>query len=704
MKILFRSLLLFILTLNAYATTYEIKNLDKQNNQSEKILGNYLKQTELKIEGLENINFILGKKENIFSVDKPLYDEINKFKNDAFIIKLIENNIYIIGNNQRSLLYGIYTFLERNLEYKFLTKNFEIIPQNSFVQKDNINFESVARFEYREIFIHELEDNDFALKLGLNGAFGHKVEKADDNFITIYNNFTPYELIPSKYEKLYPEFFCGGQLDFALEEVQELANKSFQEKIKELKKHSKEKEIFYLSHEDRMSFCQSSDSLKLIDKYNSTSAPFLDYVNYIAKMNPEKNIFMEAYQWSRKAPLNFSHLEKNLSIVFSDIEADFSNPLDSPVNKEIYSDLLSWNKYKRDIYVWHYITNFSGYFQPFPNINTTIKDIKTFANNNQIKGVFLQGAYETSFSELANLRAWVFSKLLWDPSLDENRLIKEFSYYYYGDAYKDILDYFKLLDESVKQTNSKLLVKTSVNSKYLDDSFIIKAKNILDNALKKVSKNSIYSEHINELYVSIDYIQLLRGSISNEDKARFKNFLSKNDIKYYAENASINSLLAYFDMKRVNPSIPKTISNKATQWLDFQEYELKLCCSEIVEDKKASSLSAARMTGDKSDWGIQLDLSSIPKGKWKIYANVRIKKNDKLSVLDYVNPAIYFGIYDKGIRNFSLINTLKDEEYHELEISSINIEDTEIGQIWIRPPASDKIEYIYVDRIFAIKE
>jgi hypothetical protein len=704
MKILFRSLLLFILTLNAYATTYEIKNLDKQNNQSEKILGNYLKQTELKIEGLENINFILGKKENIFSVDKPLYDEINKFKNDAFIIKLIENNIYIIGNNQRSLLYGIYTFLERNLEYKFLTKNFEIIPQNSFVQKDNINFESVARFEYREIFIHELEDNDFALKLGLNGAFGHKVEKADDNFITIYNNFTPYELIPSKYEKLYPEFFCGGQLDFALEEVQELANKSFQEKIKELKKHSKEKEIFYLSHEDRMSFCQSSDSLKLIDKYNSTSAPFLDYVNYIAKMNPEKNIFMEAYQWSRKAPLNFSHLEKNLSIVFSDIEADFSNPLDSPVNKEIYSDLLSWNKYKRDIYVWHYITNFSGYFQPFPNINTTIKDIKTFANNNQIKGVFLQGAYETSFSELANLRAWVFSKLLWDPSLDENRLIKEFSYYYYGDAYKDILDYFKLLDESVKQTNSKLLVKTSVNSKYLDDSFIIKAKNILDNALKKVSKNSIYSEHINELYVSIDYIQLLRGSISNEDKARFKNFLSKNDIKYYAENASINSLLAYFDMKRVNPSIPKTISNKATQWLDFQEYELKLCCSEIVEDKKASSLSAARMTGDKSDWGIQLDLSSIPKGKWKIYANVRIKKNDKLSVLDYVNPALYFGIYDKGIRNFSLINTLKDEEYHELEISSINIEDNEIGQIWIRPPASDKIEYIYVDRIFAIKE
>lgn len=704
MKTFFYFLILFILAMNSNATSYEVKNLVKQNDQAKKILENYLKQSNLNIEGFDNINFILGIKENILSINKALFDEINKFENDAFVIKLLDDNIYIIGKNQRSLLYGIYTFLERNLEFKFLTKSFEVIPESSFIKRNNINFESEARFKYREIFIHELEDNDFALKLGLNGAFGHKSEKSDENFINIYNNYTPYELIPSKYEQLYPEFFCGGQLDFALDEVQELANNNFQEKIKDLKKQNINKDIFYISHEDRLSFCQSSNSLRLIDKYNSTSAPFLDYTNYIAKKNPEKNIFMEAYQWSRKAPSNFPNLEKNLNIVFSDIEADFSNPLDSIINKEIYNDLFSWNKYKKDIYIWHYITNFGGYFQPFPNINTTAQDIKDFAKNTQVKGIFLQGAYETSFSELSNLRAWVFSKLLWNPSLDENRLIKEFSYYYYGDAYKDILEYFKLLDDSVKKTNSKLLVKTTVNSKYLDSNFIIKAKNILDNALKRVSKNSIYYEHINELYISLDYVQLLKGTISNEDKNRFKNFLIKNNIKYYAENASINSLLAYIDMKRVDPLVPKIILNERTQWLDYQEYELKLCCSEIVEDKKASSRSAVRMTGDKSDWGIQLDLSSIPKGKWKIYANVRIKKSTSLSAIDYVNPAIYYGIYDKGIKNFSLINTLKDEEYHEVEIGNISIENNEIGQIWIRPAASDKVEYIYVDRIFLVKE
>ena len=444
--------------------------------------------------------------------------------------------------------------------------------------------------------------------------------------------------------------------------------------------------------------------MQLINKYNSTTAPFLDYANYIAKMNPEKNIFAEAYQWSRKAPNNFINMQPNLNIIFSDIEADFSKPIDSLINKDIYTDLQSWNKYKKDIIIWHYITNFNGYLQPFPNVNTTTKDIKTFANNTQVKGVFLQGAYETSFSELSNLRAWVFSKLLWNPTLDEKRLIKEFSYYYYKDSYNDILEYFELLENSVLETNSKLLVKTSVNSSYLNEDFIKKSKIILNRALSKVSKNSIYYKHILELYASIDYVQLLNGTISNEDKKRFKDFLLKNDIKYYAESASIDSLMAYFDMKRVNPKTPKAVTNNTIEWLDFQEYELKLCCSQIVEDKKASSLSAARMTGDKSDWGFQLDLSSIPKGKWKIFASVRIEKNDKLSLIDYVNPAFYYGVYDKGIKNLALINTVKDEEYHEINIANLDIEDNEIGQVWIRPAASDNVKYLYIDRIFVIKE
>lgn len=699
MKILFS--LIFLFNIISFATTFDIHSLNS-DNRAKNVLEKYLKKSQIEVKNSDHLNFYIGTKEDIKKSHKKIFENLNNFKNDGYIIQLKEDSIFIIGTNKRSSIYGIYSFLERNLKYKFLSKNFEVIPSNVKLKKNNIDFQSESRFKYREIFIKELEDNNFAMKLSLNGSLGHKAKKNSDFFINTYNYFTPFQLIKEKYRELYPEFFCSGQLDFALSDVKKYANINFQKKIKSLR--DSDEDSYYIAHEDIQSFCNSSNSRKLIKKYGSKSAAFLEYVNYIATQNPTKNIFFEAYQWSRKAPNNFPELSANLNIFFSDIEANFAKPLVEDENNKIYQDLLSWEKYDKDMYIWHYITNFNGYFQPYPNVTSTAKDIKNYSKLNMVKGIFLQGSYETNFSNLSNLRAWVFSKLLWNPELDEKRLIQEFSYYYYGKAYKTVLKYFTLLENEVKKTNSKLLVKTSINSRYLNKDFIKKAKNILDKALLQVPKNSVYYNHLIELYSSIDYVQLLRGTISLKDKKRFKKFLKDNKIQYHAEGNPISSLNPYFNIKREKPKIPLLVKYIKKEWLDFQEYELKLCCSNIVEDKKASSSSAVRMNGDKSDWGIQLDLNTLPKGKWKIYANVRIEKSDNIKIIDFIKPAIYYGIYDKRIKNLSLINTLKDENYHEVFIGKFNITENESGQVWIRPPNDTSVKYIFVDRIFIIKE
>ena len=697
---------LLILTNNIFASDFKIKVTEQTYIDSKNILLKYLNKIEFNIPTKKEVTFHLFTKKQIKDIKPTFYTKLNQFKNDSYLIKILDDDIYIIGSNHRSLNYAIYYFLENTLNCKFLSKSFEIIPSKIDVDIKKIDVIKEARFNYREIFIHELEDNTFATKLGLNGSFGHKAKNSNSTFINTYNNFTSYELIPLRYKDLYPEFFCEGQLDFASKDVKKYASSNFLKKVKQIKKKSDN--LFYIGHEDIPSYCNSKISKKLIDKYSSTTAPFLDYANYLAKdlgkVNKDAKVFMEAYQWSRRAPDNFPKLSPNLNIFFSDIEADFSKEINSDKNKEIYKDLLSWKKYKRDIYIWHYITNFNGYLQPFPNIKSTANDIKTFSKTNQIKGIFLQGAYETSHANLSNLRAWVFSKLLWDPFLKVDNLINEFVYYYYGKSHKEVSKYLNLLEASVKNTNSSLEVKTSINSDYLNKDFIREAKHILDEALKKVPKNSIYYKHIIELYSGIDYVQLLRGTINKEDKKRFKRFLKNSKMTYYAESNSIKSLEPYFNINRRKASIPKLIQNPNTKWLDFQEYQLKLCCSTIVEDKLASSRSAVRMDGNKSDWGVQLDLKNIPKGKWKIYANIRIEKAKKLNKLKYIKPAIYYGIYKKDIKNLSLINTLKDEKYHEVNIANLNIKKDDSGTIWIRPPESKDIKYIYVDRIFIIKD
>lgn len=702
--------LLIVLSTNVFATNYKINSFENiSNDKARNILDNYLKKIDFNIEDslskktISSIEFILSTKNNIKTSNINIYNEIDQFKNDAYFIKLEKNKIYIIGNNHRSLIYGVYAFLEEYLHCKFLSNKFEIIPSKTTIFTKDIYLKSESRFKYREIFIKELDDKEFALKQALNGNFGHRAKESNPLFLNMYNYFTPYELISKDKENIFPEYFCAGQLDFALKDLQENASSSFQEKIKNLDDNN----LFYLAHEDIEEYCTSIFSNELINKYNSKAAPFLEYTNKIAKdinlKYPKSKVYMEAYQWSRKAPENFPTLSENLGIFFSDIESDFSKPLNSIENMDILNDLKSWQKYSNEIFIWHYITNFNGYLQPFPNIKATALNIKIFDNIKNIEGVFLQGAYGTQYSELSNLRIWTLSKLLWNPNLDINLLIKEFSYYYYGDSYKYVLSYFELLEKSVDTSKSILKIKTSINSEYLNDEFIQKAKEILDLAVKNTNKNSIYYKHLIELYSGIDYIQFMKGTISEEEKKRFKSFIKENNILEFAEGLEINSISNYLNIEKQKPTLPNIIDEKTT-WIDFQEYTLKLCCSTLVQDKLASSHSAVRMDGNRSDWGIQLDLNTIPKGKWKVYANIRITKQNNLSAINYIKPAIYYGVQGKDIKNASLINTLKDEKYHEVEIATINIEDNEKGQIWIRPPNDESVEYIFVDRIFVIKE
>ena len=79
----------FIFVININATTYSIRDLNN-DSQSIGILSSYLKQTNLQIENLDKVNFILGTKENITSVNKDLFTQIEKYKNDSFIIRLID--------------------------------------------------------------------------------------------------------------------------------------------------------------------------------------------------------------------------------------------------------------------------------------------------------------------------------------------------------------------------------------------------------------------------------------------------------------------------------------------------------------------------------------------------------------------------------------------------------------------------------------
>ena len=161
-----------------------------------------------------------------------------------------------------------------------------------------------------------------------------------------------------------------------------------------------------------------------------------------------------AYQYTRKPP-RLVRPRPNVIVRLCSIECSFGRPLDDPRNKAFFDDLDGWSKIAGRLYIWDYTTDFSHYVQPHPNYGVLAPNIRLFVDRN-VKGVFEQGAYQSWGSEMAELRAWVLAKLLWNPGLDEDGLREEFLAGYYGPAARPKERYLESLETALAKSGDAL--------------------------------------------------------------------------------------------------------------------------------------------------------------------------------------------------------------------------------------------------------
>jgi hypothetical protein len=262
--------------------------------------------------------------------------------------------------------------------------------------------------------------------------------------------------------------------------------------IANLKKKIEEKPdaIYWsVSQNDNDQYCQCDNCKALNEKYGDVpSGSVIYFVNKVAKAIPDKIISTLAYWYTRKAPQNIT-IEPNVNIMLCNIESRRQAPV-YETDPAFSKDLKDWGALTNDILIWDYNIQFTNFFDPFPNLFTLKPNIK-FYTDNHVNALFMQANSEPA-AEMALLRGYMISKLMWKPDSDEKMIMDEFLNDYYGAAGQYIRKYIDTMHEALVKSGMKLNIfgdPVDAKDAYLSADMMTKYNQIFDDAEKAVSNN-----------------------------------------------------------------------------------------------------------------------------------------------------------------------------------------------------------------------
>ncbi len=388
---------------------------------------------------------------------------------DEIVVQTTGNDLIVTGGLPHGPLYAVNELLAR-LGVRWWTSRDTFVPEIKELQLPELSIRHIPSFRNRESFYDDVINHpEFASHLRCNGHFeqlGPELGGHDEiiGFCHTFETFLPRR----EYIAEHPEWFemfegvrdpnpdIYGQLCVTNPEVWEALTQVVLQKLRE----ASDPRVISVSQNDNYRYCQCPRCMEIIDAEGSPAGPLLLAVNHVAdavkKEFPGVKVETLAYQYTRKAPKTIRPHD-NVVIRLCSIECDFSKPLNSEANASFRDDVLEWAKIAPELAIWNYVTNFTNYLLPHPNLRYLADDIRFFQEH-RVVALFEQGDYQSGgiAGDFVAMRAWVLAQLMWDSSQDLNALIDEFLQGYYGAAAPHLRAYLDLLEDEVAKANIQL--------------------------------------------------------------------------------------------------------------------------------------------------------------------------------------------------------------------------------------------------------
>jgi hypothetical protein len=447
---------------------------------------------------------------------------------EEIVVRTSGDDLILAGGSPRGTLYAVYTFLEDVVGCRWWTRTASFMPSKRSLSLDRLDIRFKPPLEYREPFWFTAFEPVWAARNKANGISAGSDEMHGGHQIYVGFVHTFYSLIPpEKYFQDHPEWFSeikgtrtakDAQLCLTNEEMRRELVKNLRERLRANPKAT----IASVSQNDCFNNCTCPRCRAVDEEEGGPAGSLLRFVNAVAAdlkdEFPGVAIDTLAYQYTRKPPKLVRPLP-NVIVRLCSIECGFARPLDDPRNKAFLDDLDGWSKIAGRLYIWDYTTDFPHYIQPHPNYGVLAPNIRLFVARN-VKGVFEQGAFQSWGSEMAELRAWMLAKLLWNPALDAGRLRQEFIHGYYGPAAGPIEDYLALLEKSVLKAGDALGCYSPPTAKFLTLDTLTDAWRLLEKAERRTEGTIEYASRVRMAKMPAAYVLLTRWDAFKEEASK----------------------------------------------------------------------------------------------------------------------------------------------------------------------------------------
>jgi hypothetical protein len=498
---------------------------------------------------------------------------------EGYRIAMEGDDLVLSGGTGRGIVNAVYALLEEDIGCRFYTADSIKLPKVTTLSVQPVARSYVPKLKLRDPFYQVAFDSAWSLRNRTNAPhavvseeLGGRVDY-DGLFVHTHAKLLP----PDKYFAEHPDYFAlnssGKRYKQQLCPTHPEVAKIVAQAVLDTLEKNPHTEIVSVSKNDspgdQICYCDRCRKIRAAE--GSEIGCQLVLVNAVAeaveKQYPHVVIDTLAYLDTVQPP---KHMRPRANVAIrlcNDRVGAMTHPFTPAEKCEIAKTIDGWSKIHNRIYIWDYNSNFAHYLAPMPNVDVMADNIRFWVKNHA-EGVMLEGG-NSGPAEGDEMKSWVTSKLLWDPSRDEKALAQDFIWGHYGPAAPALAEYEELLNGLRKSHAAEMEspaggIYYRMDVPFYTKDFIEKATSIFARAKQSAAGDEPILGRVERAELPILYVKCWRGPkfagpTYADDVAEFERIGRRVGIHVLSEGrANFESVVAAWKQRIPKPTTKKS--------------------------------------------------------------------------------------------------------------------------------------------------